>query len=50
MLVASDMITNKNGTALSKGKGDAFMIAGATFYGFSMSSSLSLFSLCVEFA
>jgi hypothetical protein len=35
LLVASDMITNKNWTALDKGKGDAFMILGATLYGFS---------------
>lgn len=34
MLVASDMITGKNYPALSKGKGDAFMILGATLYGF----------------
>jgi hypothetical protein len=35
MLVASDMLTDKNYPALSKGKGDAFMILGATLYGFS---------------
>lgn len=34
MLVASDMLTGKNYPALSKGKGDAFMIVGATLYGF----------------
>ncbi|KAM6502213.1 DUF914 domain membrane protein [Amanita muscaria] len=34
MLVASDVITGKNWEAISKGKGDAFMIAGATLYGF----------------
>ncbi|OAX43933.1 DUF914-domain-containing protein [Rhizopogon vinicolor AM-OR11-026] len=34
MLVASDMLTDKNYPALSKGKGDAFMILGATLYGF----------------
>ena len=35
MLVASDMLTDKNYPALSRGKGDAFMIIGATLYGFS---------------
>ena len=35
MLVASDMLTDKDFPALSKGKGDAFMIVGATLYGFS---------------
>ncbi|TFK32782.1 hypothetical protein BDQ12DRAFT_691976 [Crucibulum laeve] len=34
MLVASDQITQKDWQALSRGKGDAFMIAGATLYGF----------------
>lgn len=34
MLVTSDMITDKNWTAIARGKGDAFMIAGATLYGF----------------
>ncbi|KAG1741166.1 DUF914-domain-containing protein [Suillus lakei] len=34
MLVASDMLTDKNYPALSRGKGDAFMIVGATLYGF----------------
>ncbi|KAG1881265.1 hypothetical protein F4604DRAFT_1879751 [Suillus subluteus] len=34
MLVSSDMLTDKNYPALSKGKGDAFMIVGATLYGF----------------
>ncbi|KIK99792.1 hypothetical protein PAXRUDRAFT_432759 [Paxillus rubicundulus Ve08.2h10] len=34
MLVASDMLTDKNYSALNKGKGDAFMIVGATLYGF----------------
>ncbi|KAI6016084.1 DUF914-domain-containing protein [Pisolithus microcarpus] len=34
MLVASDMLTDKNYPALNKGKGDAFMIIGATLYGF----------------
>lgn len=34
MLVASDEITQKSWEAVSRGKGDAFMIAGATLYGF----------------
>ncbi|PPQ65495.1 hypothetical protein CVT26_000135 [Gymnopilus dilepis] len=34
MLVASDEITSKSWEAVAKGKGDAFMIAGATLYGF----------------
>ncbi|KAG8220937.1 solute carrier family 35 member SLC35F1/F2/F6 [Butyriboletus roseoflavus] len=34
MLVSSDMLTDKNYPALSRGKGDAFMIVGATLYGF----------------
>ncbi|KIK11724.1 hypothetical protein PISMIDRAFT_122236 [Pisolithus microcarpus 441] len=34
MLLASDMLTDKNYPALNKGKGDAFMIIGATLYGF----------------
>jgi hypothetical protein len=29
------MLTDKNYPALSRGKGDAFMILGATLYGFS---------------
>lgn len=33
MLVSSDLLTDKNYAALNKGKGDAFMIIGATFYG-----------------
>jgi solute carrier family 35, member F1/2 len=33
MLVASDMITDKNYAALDKAKGDGFMIVGATLYG-----------------
>ena len=35
LLVASDQLTDKDYPALSKGKGDAFMIIGATLYGFS---------------
>jgi len=34
MLVSSDFLTDKNYPALNKGKGDAFMIVGATLYGF----------------
>jgi solute carrier family 35, member F1/2 len=33
MLVTSDLLTDKNYPALNKGKGDAFMILGATLYG-----------------
>ena len=36
MLVGSDLITDKNFPAISKGKGDAFMIIGATLYGICM--------------
>jgi solute carrier family 35 protein F1/2 len=35
MLVASDEITSKSWQAVAKGKGDGFMVAGATLYGFS---------------
>ena len=35
MLVGSDMLTDKNFPATARGKGDAFMIVGATLYGFS---------------
>ncbi|KIY43763.1 DUF914-domain-containing protein [Fistulina hepatica ATCC 64428] len=38
MLVTSDVITDKNWTATDRGKGDAFMIAGATLYGFTNST------------
>jgi hypothetical protein len=34
LTVASDHFTGKNWTPVSRGKGDAFMIAGATLYGF----------------
>jgi len=34
LLVVSDFITDKNWPALNRGKGDGFMIAGATLYGF----------------
>ena len=39
MLVGSDKITEKDWTALSRAKGDVFMIVGATLYGFSTSLS-----------
>ena len=39
MLVGSDKITEKDWTALSRAKGDVFMIVGATLYGFSTSTS-----------
>jgi solute carrier family 35 protein F1/2 len=42
MLVGSDVITDKNWTALSRGKGDGLMIAGATLYGISAFSLLLL--------
>ena len=35
MLVGSDLVTQKNWQAVDKVKGDLFMIAGATLYGFS---------------
>jgi solute carrier family 35, member F1/2 len=35
MLVLSDVLTDKNSTATARGKGDAFMIVGATLYAFS---------------
>ncbi|KAK2459810.1 hypothetical protein APHAL10511_008131 [Amanita phalloides] len=35
LLVTSDILTGKNWFGPSKGKGDAFLIAGATLYGFS---------------
>ncbi|KAJ7623314.1 DUF914-domain-containing protein [Roridomyces roridus] len=34
LLVASDELTHKDYSPLSRGKGDAFMVAGATLYGF----------------
>ena len=42
LLVASDQLTNKDWAAPNKGKGDAFMILGATLYGFSTSSAMML--------
>jgi len=35
LLVVSDFVTDKNYPALDRAKGDGFMIAGATLYGFS---------------
>jgi solute carrier family 35 protein F1/2 len=35
--VASDQLTDKDWDAVDKGKGDAFMILGATLYGFGTS-------------
>ncbi len=35
MLVASDEITDKDWPALSRAKGDVFMLVGASLYGFS---------------
>ena len=35
MLVASDEMTDKDWPALSRAKGDVFMLVGATLYGFS---------------
>jgi hypothetical protein len=34
LLVASDMLTDKNWVPVARGKGDGFMVAGATLYGF----------------
>lgn len=34
LLVTADQLTNKDWQAINKGKGDAFMILGATLYGF----------------
>jgi solute carrier family 35 protein F1/2 len=39
LLVTADQLTNKDWQAINKGKGDAFMILGATLYGFSASLS-----------
>ena len=35
MLVASDELTDKDWPALSRAKGDVFMLIGASLYGFS---------------
>ena len=42
MLVASDEITDKDWPALSRAKGDVFMLVGASLYGFSESPVLLL--------
>jgi solute carrier family 35 protein F1/2 len=42
LLVGADQLTNKDWEAVNKGKGDAFMILGATLYGFSASSTKEL--------
>jgi solute carrier family 35 protein F1/2 len=42
LLVGSDQLTNKDWVAPNKGKGDAFMILGATLYGFSASCTMML--------
>lgn len=39
LVVVSDIVTNKGWDPIARGKGDAFMIAGATLYGFSASMS-----------
>lgn len=39
LLVTCDLLTGKNWRAVDKGKGDAFMIAAGTLYGFSTSST-----------
>jgi len=49
LLVAADHFTQKDWEAINKGKGDAFMIIGATLYGFSASLSQST-ALPVELA
>ena len=40
LLVGADQLTNKDWQAINKGKGDAFMILGATLYGFSASCTV----------
>lgn len=45
LLVGADQLTNKDWEAVNKGKGDAFMILGATLYGFSASPEASILSL-----
>jgi len=42
LLVGADRLTNKDWRAVDKGKGDAFMIVGATLYGFSESYTREL--------
>ena len=45
LLVTADQLTNKDWAAVNKGKGDAFMILGATLYGFSASLDARTLSL-----
>jgi len=45
LLVGADQLTNKDWEALDKGKGDGFMILGATLYGFSASLEASTLTL-----
>ena len=45
LLVGADQLTNKDWEAVNKGKGDAFMILGATLYGFSASPVAGTLSL-----
>ena len=49
MLVASDQITDKDWPALSRAKGDAFMIVGATLYGISMSTHYFLIVTATDY-
>jgi solute carrier family 35 protein F1/2 len=42
LLVASDRLTNRQSEAVARGKGDAFMLAGATLYGFSAFRQLAV--------
>jgi hypothetical protein len=42
LLVTADVVTDKNYSPLDRGKGDAFMVAGATLYGFSASGCLDV--------
>ena len=41
MLIASYELTDKDWPALSRAKGDVFMLVGATLYGFSASPPFS---------
>ena len=48
MLVASDELTDKDYPAISKVKGDIFMIVGATLYGFSTFKFVPLLTISSE--
>ena len=48
MLVASDELTDKDYPAISKVKGDIFMIVGATLYGFSTFKFVPLLTISFE--